>query len=298
MKNLYTCGIFMFFVSFLSTRAAASVTLTLQPDATAGKDALLHGLNTEVNVNYGSNVQFAADAWTFSNTPGTIRSVVEFDLSPITNGSMVISATLDLYAWDQTGGLGQHSDLSGPNDFILQRVITSWTESTVTWNSQPSTTSVNQVTSPGTSNPTQDYSINVTTLVQDMINDPANSHGFLLKLANESYYRRINFCSSDHSIAAKRPKLTIVYSPTGIADPHIELLDLNVFPIPAKNKLNVNVRPGHYDFTVSDMTGRTVLAGHMEGSERNIDLGDLVSGVYFITVRDEKAVGTKKIIIE
>lgn len=45
----------------------------------------------------------------------------------------------------------------------------------------------------------------------DMLNDPANSFGFMLRQQNETYYRSLLFASSDMSNPLLRPKLTIVY---------------------------------------------------------------------------------------
>lgn len=191
-------------------QTSQTTTMFLKPDETCGKDALLHGLSSEVNVNYGNTPQLAADAWTFLGEPGVIRGIIEFDLSSIPLGCSINNAKLSLYAWDQSNGLGQHSSLSGPNTCLLQRVTSPWNENSVTWNTQPSTTSQSEVTLASTTNPTQNYiNINVTALVQDMVNDPQNSHGFMLRLQTEQYYRILNFCSSDHPDPAKRPSLSI-----------------------------------------------------------------------------------------
>jgi gliding motility-associated-like protein len=189
---------------------AQPTTLFLQPDETCGKDAILHGLSSQSNVNYGNDPQLPADAWTFSGESGVLRGIFEFDLSSIPQGCTITNAKLFLYAWTQTNGLGQHSSLSGPNTVLIQRVTSPWNEGTVTWNTQPSTTVQSQVTLPATTIPTLDYlNINVTALVQDMVNDPQNSHGFMLKLQTEQYYRIMNFCSSDHPDPTKHPSLNI-----------------------------------------------------------------------------------------
>jgi|GEM_PF-623665 len=192
-------------------------TLVLQPDPVCGKDALLHGLITEQDVNYGANAQFLASTWTFGGTPGTVRSVVEFDLSAIPPGAVIDSAYLSLYAWGLPTGSGPHSTLSGSNEAWLQRVITPWDENTVTWNTQPSVTTTNQVAVPASTGPAEDYRVAVKPLVQDMVNDPTTSFGFELRLQTEAYYRRLNFCSSDHTDPLKRPKLEVFFSiPAGV----------------------------------------------------------------------------------
>ncbi len=150
--------------------------ISLQPDAAAGKDAVLHGLASNANINYGNNVQFIASAWTFSSVPGVVRSVIQFDFTSIPSNATITSAKLSLYASDGSGGSPQHSTLSGPNDAWLERVTSSWSESTVTWNTQPTTTTQNRVSLPSSISPTEDYlNIDVTTLVQDMTNTGSSS---------------------------------------------------------------------------------------------------------------------------
>ncbi|MBK9760010.1 MAG: DNRLRE domain-containing protein [Flavobacteriales bacterium] len=196
----------------LSLHCLAQETLILQPDATAGKDAVLHGLATEANNNWGSTNQFPAAAWTFQGAAGTLRTVIDFDLSSIPTGSTVVSAYLSLYAYDVDNGFGLHSTLSGSNAGWLQRVTTAWNENTVTWNTQPNSTSVNQVATPQLNTPTANIiDLEVSQLVQDMVNDPGNSHGFLLRLQNETIYRRLNFASSDHANTALHPRLIVTY---------------------------------------------------------------------------------------
>lgn len=198
------CSFIFLFTSFSQT------TLVLQPDANNGKDALLHGLSSEVNTNYGNNTQLSANAWTFNGSVGTVRSVLEFDLSSIPPGAIVTSAELSLYGIGNNSGFGGHSTLSGTNEAWIQRITSSWNESTVTWNSQPSSTTLNQVSLVASVGSDDDYlDMDVTALVQDMVN--LGNYGFLLRLQTEQHYRRLNFGSSDHPDASLRPKLLVTY---------------------------------------------------------------------------------------
>ena len=206
-------GFLTFLFALIIVETTAQTTLTLQPGAAQGKDAYLRGLPGYQNVNYGSIGQFIASAWTNGGVPFVNRSVVEFDLSTIPTGAIVDSAFFSLYAWASSTGSGPHSTTSGSNACYIQRVTSSWSEDTVTWNSQPTTTTTNQVSIAASTNPNQDYpNIDVTTLVQDMVNNPATSFGFMIRLQNEAYFRRMNFCSSDHSISSRHPKLVVTYS--------------------------------------------------------------------------------------
>ena len=62
---------------------------------------------------------------------------------------------------------------------------------------QPSNTTQNQIVVPQSTSPSEDYSLDVTQLVQDMKNDPAHSFGFLLMEQISDYYCKLTFCSSD-----------------------------------------------------------------------------------------------------
>ena len=94
----------LFFALSLHFSITAQTTITLQPDATAGKDVFIHGLSSLVNTNYDGNPQLAANAWTFGGVPGVVRSLFEFDLSTIPNGAVIESAFLSLYAYDVNEG--------------------------------------------------------------------------------------------------------------------------------------------------------------------------------------------------
>jgi len=147
--------------------------------------------------------------------PSIARSLLEFNLSNIPQNSTITSAKLSLY-WGNNNLNTGHSSISYPNVAYLKKIIEPWGENTVTWNNQPNTTNTNMVTLPQSTNPTQDYSnIDITTLVQDMVDNPSTSFGFLFKQTAEQYYRAMLFASSDFTDASKHPKITIIYNSNG-----------------------------------------------------------------------------------
>jgi len=186
----------------------AHTVVTFQPDSACGKDAVIGSLLP--NTNYATHPDFIACAWTNQGDPSTCRSLISFDLATIPAGATVIQATLELFHYASPLNTG-HSNMSGPATCWLERIIQPWTENTVTWNNQPATSGVNQLNIPAPTVMTQNYSINVISLVTDMLNDPANSFGFELRLQNEGFYRSLLFASSDMSNPALHPKLTIIY---------------------------------------------------------------------------------------
>lgn len=286
-------------LSFLS--ANSQTTIILQPADSLGKDALLHGLPSEANSNYGSSAQLPASAWTFGGAPGVVRSVLDFDLSSIPDGATINSAYLSLYAWDSNGGLGQHSTLSGSNDCWLRRIISPWDESTVTWNNQPATTTTNQVTLAESTIPSQDYlNIDATDMVRDMINNPSTSFGFLIRLQDESYYRQLNFASSDHMDKALHPKLVVSYSqPSSIGEITNDDFDFSLFPNPASNSISVDLnksqQKGVY-LQIISLSGQVKYRADIQPAT-SIDVSDYANGVYFVKVYSDDSVSTRKFII-
>lgn len=194
----------------VSLSSFAQSTLTLQPDAAAGKDAELFSCVPcgYDNKNFGTKKDLNAIAWTNSGNLSKIRSLIQFNLSSIPVNATVTDARLSLYH-NNTSSEGPHS---GGNASYLQRVTAAWVESTVTWNNQPPTTSSGQVTLSSSVSSTQDYvDINVTALVQDMVSNPATNFGFMLRLQTETIYKKLILASSDHITPALRPKLVVTY---------------------------------------------------------------------------------------
>lgn len=197
--------------SFFTVILTFSQTLTLQPDATSGKDAFINSL--QPTTPGGITQDLSAIAWTNSGNAVTVRGLIQFDLSSIPQGSLVNSATLYLYHNPTSSNTSaQHQSLSGSNEGVIRRIITDWDENTVTWNTQPTITNINEVSIPESISATQDYTLNVTALVQDMVSYPSSSFGFQIRLLSEQYYRSLIFSSSDNADASNHPKLVVNYT--------------------------------------------------------------------------------------
>jgi hypothetical protein len=191
--------------------------MTFQPDACRGKDThvnYINGLPSAGNSNYGSLDELVPFAWTFYSQGGSDgygRALIDFvDLQLIPQGTTVTYAYLSLYG--KSSSLSAPQGNSGANSCYVQRVTSAWDENTVTWNTQPSATTTNQVSLPASTSQ-WNYNVidlNITALVQDIINQPpASRYGFMIRLQNESIYKSIIFASSDNSDATKHPKLRV-----------------------------------------------------------------------------------------
>ncbi len=202
-------------IMFSTSDAGSPETVTIQPDANCGKDAFIASQPTNgINIsNYGDHQEINVMSWTVSSLQAQQRTLLDFDLSFIPQGSGIQSATLSLF-WNPTSSNTGHSTLSGSNSSILQKITQPWDEHLVTWVNQPPTTIVNEVTLPASTSTTQDYnSIDITDIIQDFVNDPASNYGIMIQLLNETPYRSLTFCSSDHPNPALRPKLELTYLP-------------------------------------------------------------------------------------
>lgn len=291
--------IFFYFLFLSSTNAQYS--LVLQPDATSGKDTYIDSrLNS---TNFGTHVDFAGIAWTNGGTPTSCRGLIEFDLTSIPSTATITSAYLSLYSYNSPYN-GSHSTLNGPNDCVLQRITSSWNENTVTWDTQPTTTTLNQVTLATSTSSIQNYpNIDVTNMVKDMHANPSSNFGFLLKLNTESYYRRMIFGSSDNTDPNLRPKLVVNYTPidVGIKEQESRNDLLNIFPNPSKDYFTIQLQDktiGNYSVEITDNLGQVVLKMNAVNGE-TVELKGLnmANGIYCIYIKTSNKQYSKKLII-
>ena len=183
--------------------------ITLRPNGEQGKDAILYDLQPDNN--YGAHPQINAHAWTNGGTPQTMRGLLQFDFSDIPESAIIEQVNLSLYHFVAAKNSG-HSQLSGSNESVLQKVIESWNEETITWNNQPAITSIDEVTLSASVSEDQNYTeINVTNLVIDSNQQLLDNFGFMLSLKTESYYRSLVFASSDAEAEELHPKLVVQY---------------------------------------------------------------------------------------
>ncbi len=295
--------------------AGAQTTLTLQPGAAAGKDAELFscvpcGYSTR---NFGTIAENCAIAWTKNNADHKIRSLIQFDLSSLPATTVISSAVLSLY-WAPGSDEGNHYGFFGSNKAYLERVTSAWQENTVTWNTQPTTTSTNRVSIPGSTSGTQNYiNINVKTLVQKMINDPSQNFGFMLKLQSESVYKKLVFASSDHANASLRPKLVVTYTTHSpqqvIPSPYRATVTdtriLSVFPNPARESVNISINSADDDqafISIYDISGREMVDQNFQLKEgKNQFSFETVSwtrGLYMVIVKSGGEMFTEKLLLE
>ena len=100
--------------------------------------------------------------------------------------------------------------------------------------------------------PYDDYlNMDVTQLVQDMIQNSQSSYGFEFALLDEHYYSSLVFTSSDAADPSRYPKLEICYSITnGLQPMNSNATEPRVFPNPVGDRAQLSYDPTVYSDAV------------------------------------------------
>lgn len=262
------------------------VTLPVNFDSPVGYH---DGYNT-ANVNFGNAAHVSA-----LQIPGyhygvnTCRGLMAFDLSGIPVGSTVISAKLNLYAYTDFTVAPIQDGHYGNNQSKLSRVTSNWSENTVTWNTQPSVSSLHETVLNQSVTQDQDYlNINVASLVQDMVNNPTTSFGFRLALVNEVVTSSLAFCSQEYPDPAKRPTLFVEYRLPSSSVSEFTYEAFVLYPNPAQNMLHLSFPNAAHNrrITCFDIQGKRVLELSNDDQELDVDLSSLSSGIFTIFVEE------------
>lgn len=133
------------------------------------------------------------------------RILIAFDFSPVCN-KIIDNATLYLYQ--------DYSDLAYPDTLtFLARCITgAWSESTVTYSSQPAASTTAQVTLSLSGNANGLRSFNITGLVKDIVENDRVCRGIMLLQANENLHeKRKQFYTKEQGDGSNRPRIVVNY---------------------------------------------------------------------------------------
>jgi len=192
----------LFVVLFLlSNTTFAQTTVNLSPSADARID------EAAPTTNFGSDNYLPTHPWAPSYSR---RSVIKFDLSSIPSGATIVSAKLKLMQI-QTYGYDRTLD--------LHRLNTSWSESTVTWDS-PWSSAGGDYNSTASASATSDWTgsfhvieWNLQSDVQAFVNGTATNNGWLLRDSVEDVYQKYwHFASKEYVTTSARPVLEVVYN--------------------------------------------------------------------------------------
>ena len=197
-----------------NTTSPSTQSLVIQPGPSDGQDGEVNSLYPDVISLSGQSKFLSPAVWTYSGNINIKRAYLKFDLSGIPSSAVIDSAHLDLFysqelinTYPYFSGQTGHS---GENTFLIKRALSNWSESTLTWNSKPSTSEINSVTITASSIPTQNFlKINVKNILMDIM--ASTNHGFEIRMFDESIYKSLCLTSSEEVNSLIRPKLTIYY---------------------------------------------------------------------------------------
>ncbi|MBS1658239.1 MAG: DNRLRE domain-containing protein [Chitinophagales bacterium] len=283
--------------SMISSQRSHGQTFVLTPS----KDASIgfHDNYNSANTNYGNAIHYSG----FSQ-PGASggenagMGIMAFDLSMLPPGTVIADARLDLFGCGPfgAGDAASVGDL-GHNACYLERITTDWDEYTVTYNTQPLATTMHRAHLQWSTSVDEDYTdINVTAMVQDMINDPEHSFGIRIRLRNEEPTRAMAFWSKDGAPSDDlKPHLRITLQNEGLTSAQeikSQVSESLIYPNPFHLKTTIEF---NNDFSASkahmlvvNMLGQVVSTQDVSGMKTaEFDARGLNPGVYrFMVIVD------------
>ena len=176
----------------------SNLSLTLSPKAEAGKDAFIQKRFS--NINFGNEPDLSIGHNNIGGQTDSMKILVDFDLSLLAEGTVVHDANLVLVP----------KTIAFEDTIFLARIIEPWNETSVTWEKQPAYDSsiiypVAVSIRPDTLHSPQ--FISVTRLLQQMLDDAENSHGFMILPGKNS--QRHTYGSSDEKDWSFHPRLEL-----------------------------------------------------------------------------------------
>lgn len=251
-------------------------TILLNDETTEVQDAVIGSL--PASTNYGDLEYYSVYSWTQQGSINIVRYLMAFDLDALPPNIKITEAKLLLF-------YGSQNDVkvnSGENEFYVQRIMEPWDQFETTWNNQPISTETNRVLVPKGTKDREDYEIDVTDLVVDMLED-SMSFGFILQHVVEEPYKASYFASSKNEDPSVRPGLLITYTSTVSVNENEE--SLSIYPNPSQDYLIVEGLDNQSsDIEVFDITGRImdIDVKSLSNNAIKLDLRNLKSGKYMI----------------
>ena len=254
-----------------------------------GKDAFLRSLDPDMN--RGDKIELLAHSWTNSGNEVDVRSIFTFNFEKLPSDINLLYSSLSLYSFNSPA-VGHHENLVS-NAAWLERVIEPWEEYEVTWNNQPMTTSQNRIELVEIPFDLRDLiNINVTDIVNDMIEDNKSMYGFLFRQKTEEVYSRMLFASGDHPDHSLNPKLEVCYE---VPSNNFELKITNniiLFPSVSNNEVTINIPEiselNDVNCIVFNSQGQIMCEIYNMENINQIEIKNYNSGIYFVTILEGK----------
>ena len=144
-------------------------------------------------------------------------------------------------------------------------------------------------------------SANIISMVQNWVSDPSSNHGIALFATGATHDVNIN---SRHA-SNNRPELYIKYQadpPTSVEDHTSNISDVNVFPNPAVNTLNISGLSNSVErIEILDLSGRVVdvvSTNTVNETAVTVNLNAYNSGTFLLRVSDKENVSVNKFVVK
>jgi len=265
----------------------AGTIITLNPIA----DAYVNG-GKNANANFGSSTSLIDQ--TNSSPNKSFETFLKFDISTINSNPS--SAILRVN--------GRLNNTQTPSIAVEAHNVTntSWLENTITWSNKPVAQPAILATVNVNSTANQYYEWDLTSLIASLRSASINS--VTIKLINTSSTNNQVIFNSKEA-ASNRPQLVVsdagAARTTFITKNETSAIenDVNVYPNPVRNVLNVVTNAGAATLKLYDASGRLVKQQQMNGKiVQQITVGYLKNGLYLLKIENATGVTTKKVIIQ
>ncbi|MBU0765392.1 MAG: DNRLRE domain-containing protein, partial [Bacteroidetes bacterium] len=227
------------------------------------QDAMIRAQFPDNNYGASTSITFGLEA-DFTEKAYDVRSLLQFDLTGIPYGAIVLEATLSLYGVNHESSSGSYLQPVGVNG--------DWYEDSVTWNNQPHAVETGQVYIAPASVPDQDYQLDIGFFVEQWLSG-AQNNGMMFRrgaglVRAPSLFR---FASSDYSDNSKQPTLEITY----------------VAPLELSYDVTRDEMTGLFDVTATVSGGIPPYSLFWEDGSTDAVRNGLESGCYLLEVSDD-----------
>lgn len=228
--------------------------------------------------NYGTAVNLQASVYQFPppiSLSGINRFYVKFDLSSIPENAVIYDAKVNFY----------QISYSGLTDLNLLMALSSWSESTVTWNTTVTLDNANPITIASPPNQSQ-HTYDITSFVTKWHEQGYPNYGFRVSCVDESAGNRgYTFYSSEHT-SQNEPELVVrYYTPIDFEGNVVHCTPGN-----SDGSVNLsNISGGTGNYTIQWYNSSGLMSGQTTSS-----LSNLSAGYYVARLVDSDATyGTK-----
>ncbi len=201
--------------------ASENKLISLKPGADEGKDALAI-LNSryysEISINHPHSTALLLSQWTHSGVLTPTISIIEFtELKSLTNVNVLKAELIfhdgsDLINDNDTPLTDTEvNGYDNDNTIIIYPITEEWVEEGINGSNLPSYSTNFQAKIPRNNDRLALKIADVTTMVQEMIDNPDSYHGFYLSCKIQSFYRSMVLASSDAPNPDEHPELRITY---------------------------------------------------------------------------------------